>query len=122
VGKRPAVVVSVGVVALASVSAVVAGSTGTVLKIRAQKAALKYNVTTLRAAAGAVSISMSNPSTIFKHNVAIKGNGVSKKGAVVGKGGTSKVVVTLKPGRYTFYCSVPGHEAGGMKGTLIVTK
>ena len=38
----------------------------------------------------------------------------------MGKGGTSKVSVNLKPGTYTFYCSVPGHEAGGMKGTLTV--
>jgi uncharacterized cupredoxin-like copper-binding protein len=26
----------------------------------------------------------------------------------------------VKPGTYTFFCSVPGHEAGGMKGTLTV--
>ena len=42
------------------------------------------------------------------------------KGPVVGTGGDSKFTVTLKPGTYTFFCSVPGHEAGGMKGTLVV--
>ena len=29
-------------------------------------------------------------------------------------------VQALKPGKYSFYCPVPGHEAAGMKGTLIV--
>ena len=28
--------------------------------------------------------------------------------------------IVLAPGTYTFYCSVPGHEQAGMKGTLIV--
>jgi uncharacterized cupredoxin-like copper-binding protein len=39
---------------------------------------------------------------------------------VVQNGGTSTVSETLKPGTYTFYCSVDGHEAAGMKGTLTV--
>jgi uncharacterized cupredoxin-like copper-binding protein len=39
---------------------------------------------------------------------------------VVGSGGTSSFTATLKPGSYEFYCAVPGHEAGGMKGTLTV--
>ena len=36
-------------------------------------------------------------------------------------GGTSKVTADLKPGKYEFYCSVPGHEQAGMKGTLTVS-
>ena len=36
--------------------------------------------------------------------------------------GQMQVTVTLKPGTYEFYCTVPGHEAGGMKGKLVVTK
>ena len=23
-----------------------------------------------------------------------------------------------KPGKYTFYCSIPGHRAAGMEGTI----
>ena len=42
------------------------------------------------------------------------------KSATVRKA-TSRFFVTLKAGTYTYYCSVPGHEDGGMHGTLIVT-
>lgn len=37
-------------------------------------------------------------------------------------GATIDVKVNAKPGAYTYYCNVPGHEAAGMKGTLTVTE
>jgi len=89
----------------------------TTYKLSADKSKLKFNVTTIRAKAGKVTLSMSNPAG-FSHAVAIKGHG---SGKTVGKGGTSTVTATLKKGTYTFYCPVPGHEAGGMKGKLIVS-
>src|SRR3954466_15518096 len=67
---------------------------------------------------GPVTIDMPNPSPI-QHNIAITGP-AKGQGPVVGKGGTSTFQVTLKPGSYTFLCEVPGHAAGGMKGTLTV--
>jgi plastocyanin len=68
--------------------------------------------------AGPVTISMPNQAPI-QHDIAITGP-VNGKGPVVGKGATSSFKVTLKPGTYTFLCTVPGHAAAGMKGTLTV--
>jgi plastocyanin len=67
---------------------------------------------------GPATFDMPNQSPI-QHDIAITGP-VSGKGPVVGKGGVSSFQVTLKPGSYTFLCTVPGHAAGGMKGTLVV--
>ena len=57
----------------------------------------------------------------LEHNIAVRGEGLDEKGDVVGRGEESTVTVELEPGEYEFYCSVPGHEAGGMKGTLTVS-
>jgi len=37
----------------------------------------------------------------------------------VGQSGLALFTPT-KPGTYTFYCSLPGHQAAGMQGMLIV--
>lgn len=97
------------------------GGEGTALELVAGPGSeLKFDKTSLEAAAGEVTITMANDGDL-PHNVAIKGSGVDEKGEIVQNGGTSTVTATLEPGEYTFYCSVPGHEAGGMTGTLTVT-
>ena len=76
--------------------------------------------TTLEAPAGTVTLVMENPSAL-EHNIAVRGEGVDEQGEVVGQGDESSVTAELEPGEYEFYCSVPGHEAAGMKGTLTVS-
>lgn len=111
--------------ALAATALVLAGTAlaapaATTLRISADaKGAMRFDRSTLRAAPGVVTISMKNP-VVVPHNVAIRGNGVRKFGKIVFRGGTSKVTATLKRGRYTFFCSVAGHEKAGMKGVLTV--
>jgi uncharacterized cupredoxin-like copper-binding protein len=86
--------------------------------LSANKTQLKFSTKTLHASHGRVTIRMTNPSSSFKHGIAIAGHG---KGRIVGRGGVSTVTATLKKGRYTFFCPVPGHRAAGMVGTLIVS-
>jgi plastocyanin len=89
------------------------------LALAADPSQLKFDKSTLSAKAGKVTITMTNPSPL-QHDVSIKG-GVSAQGNIVGQGGKSVVTVTLKPGKYTFYCSVDSHEAAGMTGELDVS-
>jgi plastocyanin len=82
---------------------------------------LGFDRRALTARAGTVTIRLANGSSDrLPHGIAIEGNGVDRDGPVVQPGGTSTVTVRLKPGTYTFYCPVGGHEAAGMKGTLTV--
>jgi mono/diheme cytochrome c family protein len=80
---------------------------------------LAYITKVATAPAGALEIDSKNDAAI-PHDIAIEGNGVNEKGEEVQGGGVSKVSVTLKPGKYQFYCSVSGHREGGMEGTLTV--
>lgn len=36
-------------------------------------------------------------------------------------GKSDELKVNLKPGKYTFYCDIPGHREAGMEGTITVT-
>jgi len=81
---------------------------------------LKFDKTTLTANAGQVTITMTNPSPVA-HNVALRGNGVDEKGDIVQGNEKSTVEATVEAGQsYEFYCSVPGHAQGGMRGTVNV--
>ena len=96
------------------------GAASGTLKLSADPSGLlKFDKSSLSAKAGKVTISMNNPSSV-PHGVGIDGNGVDKDGKTVQQGGTSTVTATLKPGKYTFYCPVPGHRQAGMQGTLQV--
>jgi plastocyanin len=80
---------------------------------------LKFQASSASAAAGKVTLRMQNMSSVM-HDIAVKGNGIDEIGPIVDNGGVSTVTATLKPGAYTFYCSVDGHAAAGMMGTLTV--
>ncbi len=81
---------------------------------------LSYTPKQLSAKAGKVTITMTNASPVG-HDVALA-EGTKVLGSTpVFTGGSKTFTVTLKPGKYSFYCTVPGHRAAGMEGTLTVS-
>ena len=80
---------------------------------------LAYITKEATAPAGALEIDSKNAASI-PHDIAIEGAGVKENGKTVQGGGVSMIKVTLKPGKYKFYCTVAGHREGGMEGTLTV--
>jgi uncharacterized cupredoxin-like copper-binding protein len=96
------------------------GGGETTVENPADPSALRFQKSELQAPAGTITLVMENPSAI-EHNIAVRGEGIDEQGEVVGQGDESTVTVELEPGEYEFYCSVPGHEEAGMKGTLTVS-
>jgi plastocyanin len=96
-------------------------SGGQVVEIDVASSGFAFAQSTATASAGHVTIKSMNPQGTG-HDIALKGDGVDEKGEVVQDGGVSTIdIADLKPGTYTYYCSVPGHEDAGMKGTLTVS-
>jgi plastocyanin len=95
-------------------------STPNVVKVTALSSGLAYNKKVLRARPGKVKLVLTNLSPL-DHDVRVAKGGHDLGGTKeIGKGKTIGTVA-LKKGTYTFFCSVPGHEAAGMKGKLIVS-
>ena len=76
---------------------------------------------TTEAENGLIVVNFSNfiPET---HDVVLEGAGgkIVGRTARISDGRDSETISGVKPGTYTFYCSVPGHREAGMEGTLVV--
>ena len=81
---------------------------------------LAYTTTEASAKSGKVTVDFNNPQSLT-HDVAIEDSGGKEVGKteLIGEGETS-TTVDLKPGTYTYFCTVPGHREAGMEGTLTV--
>jgi plastocyanin len=97
-----------------------AGGGGQTIDIPISSDGFSFTTSTASASAGTVTLTSENPQSV-PHDISLKGDGVDVHGEQVTNGGVSTVTANLKPGTYEFYCSVPGHEQAGMKGTLTVS-
>jgi uncharacterized cupredoxin-like copper-binding protein len=106
-------VAAVGVVAGPSVAAR-SHSAATAVTVTATEFHFKLSKTSVPH--GSVTFTLKNAGSVG-HDFKIGG----KKTAVIGPGKSAKLTVTLKAGKQAYSCTVPGHAAAGMKGTLKVT-
>ena len=117
-----AAAVTLGVAALAGCGSSSGGGayqqpTGKPVKtIPIKGSAYEFSPKTITAPAGILEFQLT--STDIQHSFRIK----NIDGFMIEAGAdkTSSGKVKLSPGKYTFYCDIPGHESAGMEGTLTV--
>jgi plastocyanin len=95
---------------------------GATVKLAADPSQLAFTTDSLSAKPGSLTIDFDNPNPSLAHDVCVDSTSGDELGCseLVTGGSTTLALNDLKPGDYTFFCSVPGHEASGMKGTLTV--
>jgi plastocyanin len=96
-----------------------AGSSSTI-DFEAASSGLEFTTAFTSAKAGKDTINFTNPQPV-PHDVAIE----DSNGKVIAQTkeiteGSDSTTAELKPGEYTFFCTVPGHREAGMEGTLTV--
>jgi plastocyanin len=97
------------------------GGGGSTVKFEADPGGeLAYTTTSATAKAGKVTVDFKNPQALT-HDVQIEdAQGEEVGGTELIASGEDSTTVDLKPGTYTYFCSVPGHREAGMEGTLTV--
>ncbi len=78
---------------------------------------MAYDPSSVAVAAGSVPVILDNAGTVV-HDLRIEE--VPSFLVEAQPGETQSATVTLEPGTYTFFCSIPGHRQAGMEGTLVV--
>jgi plastocyanin len=97
------------------------GGKGSTIQIAAADSGLAFTSDNLTAKAGAATLEFTNPQPIG-HDADVEDSSgkVIADTEVITQGSDSAALKDLKPGKYVFFCSVPGHREGGMEGTLTV--
>jgi uncharacterized cupredoxin-like copper-binding protein len=85
--------------------------------VKVTETEFKIALPSTRLEAGRITFDVQNAGNI-PHDLAIKG--MKEKTKLIPAEGSDRLTVTLKPGSYELWCTVPGHEAAGMKLSIIV--
>jgi plastocyanin len=98
------------------------GGGGSTVKLAADPTQIAFTTDSLKAKAGNLTIDFNNPNPAIPHDVCVDSSSGGQLGCSdqVTNGSSTLALDNLKPGKYTFFCSVDAHEQAGMKGTLAV--
>jgi plastocyanin len=82
--------------------------------------ALKFDPSNINAKAGTATVNFDNPASLAHDVILDDSSGTEVGHTELITQSKASFTTTLKPGTYTFFCNVPGHEQAGMKGTITV--
>ena len=113
---RMRLTISVAIAGLVlAATALAAPNASTVTVTAGKPSELKFTLSKTSVPAGVVTFKLTNKGK-STHDFKIAG----KKSAMLRPGKTAVLVVTLKKGKAAYLCTLPGHAAAGMRGTLTV--
>jgi uncharacterized cupredoxin-like copper-binding protein len=119
---RPFAIAAALVVALlgAALAGVVAHASANTKTINVTEKEYRLTLSTHKAAPGATRFVVKNTGKL-RHAFAIAGPGMkTKKTSSIAPGHSATLIVTLKSGKFSVWCPMPGHAALGMKATVTV--
>jgi nitrite reductase (NO-forming) len=113
-------VLSVALTAACQVMTAPAGSgSGQQVTVRALDT-MRFNPESANVQAGQpVRLTLTNDGTLIHDLILNQGVSAPFKLEANGKSSVSGTLTLLQPGTYTYVCAQPGHEAAGMKGTIV---
>ncbi|HEX4929471.1 MAG TPA: plastocyanin/azurin family copper-binding protein [Gaiellaceae bacterium] len=117
--KGSVLVVLVAIAALVAAVSAFGGSTAasatTVTVTAGKPSELRFTLSKKTITRGVTTFKVTNRG-MLSHDFKIAG----KRTVLLKTGKLATLRVTLKAGKFAYLCTVPGHAAAGMKGTLIV--
>lgn len=94
-----------------------AAATGNTVNVAIRN--FRFELDRTQVSAGTVTFTVTNRDDT-RHNFGLSGNGVERATSLLAPGQSETLTIDLKPGAYTYICTVPGHSSGGMRGTITV--